>query len=136
MLSIPPSSNPVHMMYWNRKTYSPDEEDFRKIMRSKVWRSKCYLQDMRLKALGTAMLLLTVPIDCLAMRLQHLAESGSVLQRLCTFFLPFAFSMELAHSPSFFLRKSALENTGGCKHFFILIGMLCHCLQSTEKQCP
>ena len=71
------------MMYWNRKTDSPDEEDFRVIMRSKVWRTKCYLQDMQLKKLGTAVLLLTVPIDRLAMHLQHLAESGSVLQRLC-----------------------------------------------------
>lgn len=71
------------MMNWNREKFSPDEDDVRQILRSKVWRSKCYLKDRRLKVLGTAVLLLTVPIDRLAMHLQHLAETGSVLKRLC-----------------------------------------------------
>ena len=65
-------------MNWNREKYSPDEDDFRQILRSKVWRSKCYLQDRRLKVLGTAVLLLTVPIDRLAMNLQHLAQIQSL----------------------------------------------------------
>ena len=53
--------------------------DYRKMIRSKVYRSKLYTKDHKLRRLATCVLFCAEDIDHLGMRLQHESVNGSIL---------------------------------------------------------
>ena len=54
-------------------------EDYRKMIRSKVYRAKLYTKDWNLRRLATCVLFCAEALDHLGMRLQHESANGSIL---------------------------------------------------------
>ena len=55
------------------------DQDHRLMVRSRVWRSKLYLDDASLKRAAACVLLLAEPLDHMAMSIQHLTASEARL---------------------------------------------------------
>ena len=67
-----------------------DNDDWRKMVRSKVWRSRCVLADQSDFPRHAVIAFVSVPIDRLWSRLQWLDQRGKILYDLCDNKGPFA----------------------------------------------